>query len=320
MRVVFMGTPKFAAEALEALAQAGYELPLVVTQPDRPAGRGRKVTFSAVKEKALELKLEVYQPTRLKEPEVLERLLAAAPDVIVVAAYGRILPRTILDLPPLGCLNIHGSLLPAYRGAAPVQRAILEGQKVTGITIMKMDAGMDTGDILLQKVYLIPETMDCGGLFQALGELGARALLEALPAWAQGKLVPCPQPAEGVSYAAKLGREEERISWEETAPGIRNRIRAFAPAPGANARLKEKEIKLLAAEEFDPAEGKLTIKAGAPEALPGTVLGILKGRGPVVQTGRGALLLTKLAPAGKKAMSGDAFVNGYRVAAGERFE
>lgn len=319
MRVVFMGTPEFAAETLRALSEAGYELPLVVTRPDRRAGRGNKLAFSAVKEVALELGLEVYQPARIREPEVLERLAAASPDVIVVAAYGRILPPEILELAPLGCLNIHGSLLPAYRGAAPIQRAILEGRKVTGITIMKMDAGMDTGDILSQKVFVVPDAMDCGQLFEALSKLGARALLETLPAWADGRLEACPQPEEGVSYAAKLTREDERIDWGRTAREIRCQIRAFSPAPGANTLLNEKEIKILSAELIRPAEVYLTIEAGAPEALAGTVLGTIKGKGPVVAAGEGALLLTRLQPIGKKPMSGDAFVNGYRLTPGTRF-
>ncbi|MEA4892362.1 MAG: methionyl-tRNA formyltransferase [Peptococcaceae bacterium] len=319
MRVVFMGTPEFAAKALEALVEAGYELPLVVTQPDRRAGRGNKLAFSDVKAKALQLGLEVYQPDRIRAPEVLERLREAAPEAIVVAAYGRILPPEILELPPLGCLNIHGSLLPAYRGAAPIQRALLDGQKVTGVTVMKMDAGMDTGDMLLQKVYLVPEAMDCGGLFEALAELGARALLEALPAWAQGRLEARPQPAEGVSYAPKLGREEERIDWKETAEKIRCRIRAFSPAPGANTLFNGKEIKILSAERATEREGS-ALEAGGAGAPAGTVLRLIKGKGPVVAAGEGALLLTQLRPPGKNAMSGDAYVNGYRLSPGQRFQ
>ncbi len=325
MRIVFMGTPELAAECLEGLAQAGYEIPFVVTQPDRPKGRGQKLAYSPVKEKALALGLEVFQPRRVREESAIETLRKAAPDVIVVAAFGQILPKTILDIPPLGCINVHASLLPAYRGAAPIQWVLMNGERETGITIMKMDEGLDTGPMLLKKRLEISETMTGGELYKALSELGRSALLEALPLWAEGRLTPIPQPDEGVSYAVRLDRSHERIQWDWPAARIMNQIRALQPEPCAFTSWQGKEVKIRSAEIL-PAATEAELAARFEEALPnqerlpGRVIGILRKQGPVIQTGEGALLLTSLKPVGKQPVDGASFVNGYRVEAGALFQ
>ncbi|MEL7623615.1 MAG: methionyl-tRNA formyltransferase [Clostridiales bacterium] len=315
MRVVFMGTPELAAEALAGLYQAGYELPLVVTQPDRPKGRGQKLAFSPVKEFALSKGLAVFQPDSLKTPDALERILEARPDVMVVAAYGRILPPAWLEAAPLGCINIHASLLPAYRGAAPIQWALLNGEKETGITIMQMDQGLDTGPILLQRRLPIPGDMNFGQLYAALAQLGSQLLLEALPLWASGRLQAQPQPAEGGTYAVRLEREHEAIDWRKTSAEIHNQIRALSPLPGASAGLGGKEIKILAAQVLTLEE----LAGMTQEYEPGSILGSIRRRGPVVATGDGGLLLTFVQPVGKKPMDGWSWLNGSRLEAGQRF-
>lgn len=325
MRVVFMGTPELAAQCLDGLAKAGYELPLVVTQPDRPKGRGQKLAFSPVKEKAIELGLPVFQPRRVREAEAVEVLRQIAPDLIVVAAFGQILPKAILDIPPLGCINVHASLLPAYRGAAPIQWVLLNGEQETGITIMKMDEGLDTGPMLLQKKLRIPDTMTGGQLYDALSSLGSSALLEALPLWAEGRLEPVPQPAENVSYAVRLERNHEVLHWELPAPRLMNQIRAFQPEPGAFTYWQGKEIKILEAQILDPETERLLVKQWMekqPERalVPGMVIGILRKKGIAIKTGQGALLVTCLKPVGKQPMDGGSFINGYRVETGDLFQ
>jgi methionyl-tRNA formyltransferase len=310
-----MGTPALAATALRALWTAGYALPLVVTRPDQPKGRGQRPGCSPVKALALELGLEVYQPAGLKENDAVERIRAAAPDVIAVAAYGGILPPALLAVPPLGCLNIHASLLPAYRGAAPIQWVLLEGEAETGVTIMKLDQGLDTGPILASRRLPIPADMDYGGLYEALSALGAALLLETLPRWAAGELTPQEQPAAG-SYASRLERRHERIAWRDGAVSIQNRIRAFSPWPGAYTTLEGKEIKILRAEAVQEP-GQPTPAAGG--AVPGAVVDIWRRRGPVVATGQGRLLLTTLQPAGKRPVDGWAWLNGSRMTIGQRF-
>lgn len=317
LRVVFMGTPELAATALEGLYQAGYDLPLVVTRTDRPGGRGYRQACSPVKRFAAEKGLALYQPPNIKEAEALGRIREASPDVVVAAAYGKILPPPILEAAPLGCLNIHASLLPAYRGAAPIQQALLNGGGETGVTIMKMDEGLDTGPILLQEKFTIAEDMDYGSLYAALAGLGARLLLEALPLWAEGRLKPKDQPAEGATYAGLMERKHEIIDWSWPADRIRNQIRAFSPSPGASARLGGKEIKILGARIL--SDESITEAAEVP-ALPGQIVGVLRREGPVVAAGEGRLLLTKLQPAGKKPMDGWAWLNGSRAAPGQCFE
>lgn len=325
MRVVFMGTPELAAQCLDGLAKAGYELPLVVTQPDRPKGRGQKLAFSPVKEKAIALGLPVFQPRRVREAEAVEVLRQIAPDLIVVAAFGQILPKAILDIPPLGCINVHASLLPAYRGAAPIQWVLLNGEQETGITIMKMDEGLDTGPMLLQKKLRIPDTMTGGQLYDALSSLGSSALLEVLPLWAEGRLEPVPQPAENVSYAVRLERSHEVLHWGLPAPRLMNQIRAFQPEPGAFTYWQGKEIKILEAQILDSETESLLVKQWMekqPEqaCVPGMVIGILRKKGIVIKTGQGALLVTCLKPVGRQPMDGGSFINGYRVETGDLFQ
>jgi methionyl-tRNA formyltransferase len=268
LRVGFAGTPAFAASALAAICAAGYTVPLVLTQPDRPAGRGMKLQASAVKQLAQEHGLPVLQPPGLKldgryAGEALtasEALRAAALDVLVVAAYGLILPQWLIALPRLGCLNIHASLLPRWRGAAPIQRAVEAGDALTGITIMQMDAGLDTGAILLVGQEAIRADDSSASLQERLAGLGSRLIVAALVAAEKGSLQPVPQPAEGVSYAHKLAKTEAAIDWMRPAAEIERRVRAFDPQPGCQFELEGQMVKLWRARE-----------GGLMTATPGTV-------------------------------------------------
>jgi methionyl-tRNA formyltransferase len=320
-----MGTPALAAKCLLGLHQAGYEIPLVVTQPDRPKGRGRKLAFSPVKELALNLGLEIYQPEKLKHEAAIEMLRQYKPDLIVVAAFGQILPKAVLDLPPLGCINVHASLLPAYRGAAPIQWALLDGLSETGVTIMLMEEGLDTGPMLLQKSIAINKTMTGEQLYNALAELGTVALLESIPLWAAGKLTPIPQQAELASYAVRIERQHERIDWQLTAASLDRQIRTFYPWPGASTQWQDKEVKLLQAELLSAEASAAYLQgwqANHPDEtwLPGMVLSLIRNQGIVVQTGEGALLVTRVQPVGKQPMDGASFVNGYRLSVGDKFQ
>ena len=319
LRIVFMGTPSLAAAALSGLHRAGYELPLVVTQPDKPKGRGQKEAFSPVKAFAVENGLPFIQPANLKEEDALARIGGASPHAVVVAAYGKLLPPAVLCAAPLGCINIHASLLPAYRGAAPIQWALLDGAKETGVTIMKMDEGIDTGPVLLREVLPIPEDMDYGGLYEALSALGARLLLEALPLWAEGRLTPQAQPQEGASYAARLTRRDEIIDWTQPAGAIRNRIRAFCPAPGASTHIGDKEIKIMDARALTDEEAGGLLANPVLPAPPGRILGMARGSGLVAAAGEGCLLVTQVKPAGKKTMDASSWINGVRLESGQCF-
>ncbi|QPF72288.1 methionyl-tRNA formyltransferase [Roseateles sp. DAIF2] len=313
MRVAFAGTPEFAREALARLAAAGFEIPLVLTQPDRPAGRGMKLQASPVKQFALERGIAVAQPRSLRldgkypdEAAAARRaLLDARPDVMVVAAYGLILPQWVLDLPRLGCLNIHGSLLPRWRGAAPIHRAIEAGDAETGITIMQMDAGLDTGDMLLIEREAIRPDDTTATLHDRLAALGARMIVEALELAACGGLTATPQPQAGVSYAHKIEKAESAIDWSQDAAQIERRLRAFDPFPGGQAQLDGETIKIWRAE---PAEG-----AGAPgEVLAAEAAGLL------VACGSGALRLTELQRAGGRRLPAAALLQARPVAPGAR--
>lgn len=313
MRVVFAGTPEFARVALERLQAAGFEIPLVLTQPDRPAGRGMKLQASPVKQFALEQGIAVAQPRSLrldgKFPEEAEAgrqaLLDARPDVMVVAAYGLILPQWVLDLPRLGCLNIHASLLPRWRGAAPIHRAIEAGDAETGITIMQMDAGLDTGDMLLIEREPIRAEDTTARLHDRLAALGGRLIVEALELAACGGLQATPQPEAGVNYAHKIEKAESAIDWQQDAAQIARRLRAFDPFPGGQAQLEGETLKIWRAE---PAEG-----AGAP----GEVLAAEAG-GLVVACGQGALRLLELQRAGGKRLGAAAFLQSRPIAPGSR--
>lgn len=314
MRVVFAGTPEFAAVALARLHAAGFEIPLVLTQPDRPAGRGMKLQASAVKQFALEHAIPVCQPRSLrldgKYPDdalaARDALLAARPDVMVVAAYGLILPQWTLDLPRLGCLNIHGSLLPRWRGAAPIHRAIEAGDTRTGITIMQMDAGLDTGDMLLTEALDIAPTDTTASLHDRLAALGGRLIVEALELLACGGLHATPQPSEGVSYAHKIEKAEAAIDWSLPARHIERRLRAFDPFPGGTAQWSGETLKVWRAEVVD-AQG-----------APGTLLSVDES-GPVVACGEQALRLTELQRPGGKRLPARQCLQGLPLSPGQRW-
>lgn len=301
LKVAFAGTPEFAREALQAILKAGFTVPLVLTQPDRPAGRGMKLQASPVKQLALEHGIAVAQPTSLKldgkypdEARAAQQaLLAAQPDVMVVAAYGLILPQWVLDLPRLGCLNIHGSLLPRWRGAAPIHRAIEAGDAQTGITIMQMDAGLDTGDMLLVEKDAIRPDDTTAALHDRLAALGGRLIVEALELAACGGLTATPQPAEGVTYAHKIDKAEAAIDWRLPASVLARRVRAFDPFPGCTFGLGDQTIKLWAAGVVDAS--------GAPGQ-------VLQAHGDtlVVACGEQALALHTLQrPGGKRVAARD---------------
>jgi methionyl-tRNA formyltransferase len=303
LRLAFAGTPEFARVALEALTAAGFEIVLVLTQPDRPAGRGMKLQASPVKQFALAQGLPLAQPRSLrldgKFPDdalaAREALRAAAPDVLVVAAYGLILPVWVLDLPRLGGLNIHGSLLPRWRGAAPIHRAIEAGDRETGITIMQMDAGLDTGEMLLREAVAIAPDDTTARLHDRLAALGGRLIVEALHLAARGELRPETQPQEGVTYAHKLGKAEAAIDWRLPAAVIERRVRAFDPFPGCTFGIDGQPVKLWRAACFAD-------EAAAPgqcAAAPGTVLDAGTGR-LLVACGAGALELLELQRTGGK--------------------
>jgi methionyl-tRNA formyltransferase len=309
-RIVFMGTPAFAVASLDALAHE-HTLVGVVTQPDRPAGRGRHIAEPEVKAAARRLGLPVIQPRRLREPEALEQLRAWAPDLIVVAAFGQILRPEVLDLPPQGCLNVHASLLPRFRGAAPVAAAILAGDTQTGITIMRMDVGLDTGPILAQSALAILPNDARQSLTDRLAPLGADLLVDVIPPYLAGKLKPTAQDETGVVVAPQLKKEDGRLDFARPADHLERQVRAFTPWPGAFALWP------------DPAGGApRPIKVLRAEALPDGVgpsgLVFETARGPAVASGSGALLLLEVQPPGKRPMPAADFARGARGFVGSR--
>ena len=311
LRIVFAGTPEFSVPALQALHDAGHSIVAAYTQPDRPAGRAREVASSAVKQRALALGVPVEQPPTLKLPDAQQRLAAYAPDLMVVVAYGLILPQAVLDIPRLGCLNIHGSLLPRWRGAAPIQRAVLAGDERTGISIMLMDAGLDTGPELLRRELTIGPRETGGELHDRLAPLGAQAIVEAVQGWAAGTLRAIPQPAAGATYAAKIRKEEARIDWTKTADEIDRQVRAFNPWPVAETRLGGEQVRIW---EACPVTAE---DAAEPHAAPGTVLKAPAGR-LVVATGGGLLELLTVQFPGRKPLKARDILNS-RPLGGERF-
>jgi len=307
MKVIFAGTPEFAAVALRAILAAGHEVPLVLTQPDRPAGRGMALHASPVKVEALAAGIEVFQPPTLKDAAAQAHIRAVGADVMVVAAYGLILPQAALDLPRLGCLNIHASLLPRWRGAAPIQRAILAGDEETGVCIMQMEAGLDTGPVLHSEALPIAGDDTAATLHDKLATLGGRLIVEAL---ARLPLAPAAQPAAGVTYAAKIDKAEAPLDWRLPAAQLARQVRAFNPFPGATASLDGGTIKVWQAAAL--ADG------GAPDLAPGLVLAADK-HGIVVACGSGALRLIELQKAGGKRLPAGQFLAGTPLAAGSRF-
>ncbi|MBT2791737.1 methionyl-tRNA formyltransferase [Paraburkholderia strydomiana] len=319
LRVVFAGTPEFASAALAAIHDAGFPVPLVLTQPDRPAGRGMKLQASPVKRYAEEHGLAVAQPPSLRregkypaEAEAAINLLRATPhDVMVVAAYGLILPQEVLDIAPLGCINIHASLLPRWRGAAPIHRAIEAGDAETGITLMQMDAGLDTGAMISDVRTPISANETTATLHDRLAEHGAKLIVAALVELERsGKLTSTPQPADGVTYAEKIGKHEAALDWRRPASVLARQVRAFDPFPGSVATLEDgTSIKIWAAAP-EPAQA-----GGAP----GTIASV-SPEGVVVTCGDGALRLTQLQKPGGKRLPVREFLAGFALAAGQRFQ
>jgi methionyl-tRNA formyltransferase len=306
MRLVFAGTPEFAARALSALIDAGHDIPLVLTQPDRPAGRGMKLKSSPVKEIAQAHGLVLAQPESLKLPSACDVITAAGADVMIVAAYGLILPQAVLDAPRLGCVNIHASLLPRWRGAAPIQRAIEAGDAETGITLMQMDAGLDTGDVLSLHPLAIASTDSAASLHDKLAALGATAIVGLLPRLARGEVARVPQDTTLVTYAAKLSKDEARLDWRQSAATLDRRIRAFMPFPGAHALLNNAPLKIWRAE---PCPGQGT---------PGEILAIAPD-GVRVACGEGTLNLLELQQSGGRRLPVKDFLAGHALTLHDRF-
>jgi len=304
LRLIFMGSPDFAVPVLAALIEAGHEIACVYAQPPRPAGRGHKARPAPVHAFAAERGLAVRTPVSLKKSEAeQDAFVALAADAAVTAAYGLILPKRVVEAPRLGCLNVHASLLPRWRGAAPIQRAILAGDAETGITLMRMDEGLDTGPILLTERVPITPTTTTGTLHDALAAVGARLAVEGLAGLAEGRIVPTPQPVEGATYAAKLEREECRLDWRLPAVDLERRVRAFQPFPGAWCEVAGSRVKVLAA--------RLLPGAGQP---PGTVV----DDALTVACGEGSLRLERVQREGKAPADAAAFLRGFAVPAGSR--
>jgi methionyl-tRNA formyltransferase len=303
---VFAGTPAFAVPALDALVDAGHEMCAVYTQPDRPAGRGRKIAASEVKRRALAHQLHVEQPPSLTAPEAIDQLRSFAPDAMVVVAYGLLLPQAALDVPRLGCFNIHASLLPRWRGAAPIQHAILAGDRTSGVTIMRMTAGLDAGPIVEQREHGITGTMTAGDLHDALAPIGASLMAECLQRLASNSATLREQSTSGVTYARKIGREDARIRWSETAEVIERQVRAYDPWPGAETVWRGEQLKIWRA----------SVRAGVRDATAGEVLRA-DADGIEVACGSGALVLETLQLPGRKRVTAGDFVHAHALA-GER--
>jgi len=301
IRIVFMGSPDFALPSLSALAAArNYQVVGVVTQPDRASGRGRELKAPPVKTLALELNIPVMQPEKLRAPEAMDQLRAWNPDLIVVAAFGQILKKDVLELPRYGCINVHASLLPRWRGAAPINAAILHGDEATGVTIMQMDVGLDTGPMLACKAIRIKPDDTAGSVIQALSTLGADLLIETLPDYLSGKLTPQPQPAEGGTYAPMLKKEDGLLDFTRPAIELERRVRAMNPWPSAWFEWNGNLLKVLRASTVS---GDKSLVSGSRFTVEGR---------PAVQSAEGALVLDEVQPSGKKVMLGKSFLAGAR--------
>lgn len=309
MRIVFMGTPDFSVPALEALVQGGHEVTAVVTQPDKPKGRGKAVQMTPVKEKAMELGIPVYQPAKVRDPEFVEFLRSLEPDAVVVVAFGQLLPKAILDLPRYGCINIHASLLPKYRGAAPIQWAVIDGEKETGITTMYMDEGLDTGDMLEKTVIPIDGKETGGSLHDKLSAAGGELILSTLKGLENGTLKGTPQGDGETCYAKMLKKSLGDIDWTMDAAAIERLIRGLNPWPSAYTALHGKTLKIWEADVLDGEYG----------VAPGTVA--VSGKDElIVQTGKGSLRLCSVQLEGKKRMDIPSFLRGYSVEEGTVME
>lgn len=298
MKIVFMGTPDFAVPCLQAILDDGHEVCGVFTQPDKPKGRGYTLTPPPVKELALQYHLPVYQPNTLRTGEAYEILKELSPDLIAVVAYGKLLPKEILDLPPMGCVNVHGSLLPKYRGAAPIQWAVLNGDKVTGVTTMFMAEGMDTGDILLTAETAIPENETSGELFDRLKDMGAELLVKTIHGLEKGELTPIPQNEAEATHAPMLSKELSTIDWTASAWEVHNKVRGLSPWPTAHTLYHGKRMKVLETEVFPEKNGE----SGKAFSEHGEFF---------VYCGSGAVRLITVQPENSKRMAGKAFLLGH---------
>lgn len=315
MRIVFMGTPDFAVEALEALCAAGQKVVLAVTQPDRQKGRGRKVIQTPVKICAEKWGVPVFQPARVREADAIEKIRSFSPDLIVVAAFGQILPRELLDIPRLGCVNIHASLLPRLRGAAPIQWAVIEGDQESGVTLMQMNEGLDTGDILFQESVTIGSEETGESLYEKLAKLGGEMIVRYLPAIEAGEINPVRQDNEMSSYAPMLKKEMGEVDWAKPAEVIARNVRGLLPWPGAYTLLNGHVLKIWSAKTCAGPDSVPSGLKPAAEAVPGEVLGSDK-RAMYVRTGEGVLQILEVQAEGKKRMTSDAFLRGTKVPEG----
>ena len=307
MRIIFMGTPDFSVGTLEALVEAGHEVVLAVTQPDKPKGRGKEMQFTPVKECALRHGIPVFQPKKVRDPECVEELKKYQADVCVVIAFGQILPKEILEMTPYGCINVHASLLPSYRGAAPIQWAVIRGEKISGVTTMQMDEGLDTGDMLEKTEIILDEKETGGSLHDKLAEAGAKLCVHTLDKLVQGDLTPQKQGESPTEYARMLDKKLGDINWEQSAVEIERLIRGLNPWPSAYTDWNGKTMKIW---EADAVPGENTEKAL------GTITDVTKDDF-AVQTGDGQLRVRALQIPGKKRMEADAFLRGYQVKVGE---
>ena len=314
MKLIFAGTPDFAVKVLDAVVEAGHQVALVLCQPDRPAGRGQRLVAPPVKRRAIQLGLPVSQPVRLREAADRQPLIEAGAELMLVVAYGLILPQAVLDLPPRGCVNVHASLLPRWRGAAPIQRAIEAGDRETGITIMQMDAGLDTGPMLIHEAMPIAADETGASLHDRLAQVGARLAVRALEGLERGELQPIAQPEQGVCYARKIERADAVLDWRLDAAALVNRIRAFDPVPGCSAVLESDDglalkvwrARVAAEVPAEPGVSAGTVLAALPDAIR-------------VACGRGAIELTELQRPGGTRQPAQAFLRGRPIAVGERF-
>lgn len=314
MRVVFMGTPEFAVPTLQHLINSEYSVVGVVCQPDRPSGRGKKIQFGPVKTLALAQKIPAFQPEKMKAPEFLETLRSWNPDVIVVAAFGRILPQVILDLPPKGCVNVHGSLLPKYRGAAPIQWAVINGESETGVTIMMMDAGLDTGAILEQAVMPISAEDTAGDVASRMAEMGGRLLMPTLQKWVAGSMTPQVQNESQSTLAPILKKEDGLLDWSQSASTLANRVRGLSPWPGGYTFMNGERWGIWRVQVIEQDED-LALSSGKHHDLPGTIVCVTK-QAIHVQTGHGVLHLIDIQPANKKRMAVSQYVAGHQIEEG----
>lgn len=307
MKIVYMGTPDFAVPPLAALVENGYEVTAVITQPDKPKGRGKTLMPTPVKEEALKHEIPVYQPAKVRDPEFLETLQKLEPDMIIVAAFGQIIPKVILDTPKYGCINIHASLLPKYRGAAPIQQAVIDGEKESGVTIMKMGTGLDTGDMISQAVVELREDETGGSLFDRLAETGAELLIRTIPSIENGTAVYTKQPEESPTpYAAMITKQMGLLDFSKSAVVLERLVRGMNPWPSAYTFLNNKTLKVW----------KCSVESGScGKDVPGTITDVDK-KGIHVACGEGTLILEEVQLEGKKRMETDAFLRGYHVTAG----